>query len=247
MSHCGDRNTSCKQRSRTCNNTCAEEDHRTYNRQKDYLLQGKCYSERINRWAITDIDGGYSLILPDRAETLIISFVGYISQEINIGNASTINATLVPDTQSLSEVVVVGYGSQRKSDITGSVSSVKGPDLVQLPSIRSDEALQGRAAGVVVTNNDGAPGGAATIRIRGGNSITGSNDALVVIDGFQGGDLSSLNPNEVESIEVLKDASATAIYGSKGANGVILVTTKRGKTGAPIIDYSYSYGAQSFV
>lgn len=197
--------------------------------------------------AITGVDGRYSLVPPENAEILVVSFVGYMSQEINIGNLTTINATLVPDTQALSEVVVVGYGSQRKSDITGSVSSVKGPDLVQLPSIRSDEALQGRAAGVVVTNNDGAPGGAATIRIRGGNSITGSNNALVVIDGFQGGDLSSLNPNEVESIEVLKDASATAIYGSKGANGVILVTTKRGKTGAPVFDYSYSYGIQSIV
>ncbi len=153
--------------------------------------------------------------------------------KLQVAGQSVINVSLVPNIQNLDEVVVVGYGTQKKSDVTGSVSSVKGTDLVQLPSIRSDEALQGHAAGVVVTNNDGAPGGVATIRIRGGNSITGGNNALVVIDGFQGGDLSSLNPNEVESIEVLKDASATAIYGSKGANGVILVTTKSGKIGAP--------------
>jgi TonB-linked SusC/RagA family outer membrane protein len=196
---------------------------------------------------MTDANGKFSLTLPENAKTLVISFVGYLPQEVNIGNSSTISVTLIPDTQSLSEVVVVGYGSQKKSDLTGSISSVKGTDLVRLPSIRSDEALQGRAAGVVVTNNDGAPGGVATIRIRGGNSITGGNKPLVVIDGFQGGDLSSLNPNEVESIEVLKDASATAIYGSKGANGVIIVTTKSGKTGAPIVDYSYSFGVQSIV
>jgi TonB-linked SusC/RagA family outer membrane protein len=196
---------------------------------------------------MTDADGKFNLTLPENAKTLVISFVGYLPQEVNIGNSSTISVTLIPDTQSLSEVVVVGYGSQKKSDLTGSISSVKGTDLVRLPSIRSDEALQGRAAGVVVTNNDGAPGGVATIRIRGGNSITGGNKPLVVIDGFQGGDLSSLNPNEVESIEVLKDASATAIYGSKGANGVIIVTTKSGKTGAPIVDYSYSFGVQSIV
>jgi TonB-linked SusC/RagA family outer membrane protein len=196
---------------------------------------------------MTDADGKFSLTLPENAKTLVISFVGYLPQEVNIGNSSTISITLIPDTQSLSEVVVVGYGSQKKSDLTGSISSVKGTDLVQLPSIRSDEALQGRAAGVVVTNNDGTPGGVATIRIRGGNSITGGNKPLVVIDGFQGGDLSSLNPNEVESIEVLKDASATAIYGSKGANGVIIVTTKSGKTGAPTVDYSYSFGVQSIV
>ena len=112
---------------------------------------------------MTDTDGRYRLTVPGNATTLVISFIGYISQEIAIGNQSVINIVLKSDVLSLSEIVVVGYGSQRKSDITGSVSSVKGPDLVQLPSIRSDEALQGRAAGVVVTNNDGAPGGAATI------------------------------------------------------------------------------------
>jgi TonB-linked SusC/RagA family outer membrane protein len=196
---------------------------------------------------ITDAGGNFSLVLPENAKFLVVSFVGYLPQEIPIGTTSAFSVNLIPDTQSLSEVVVVGYGSQKKSDLTGSISSVKGTDLLQLPSIRSDEALQGRAAGVVVTNNDGAPGGIATIRIRGGNSITGSNNALIVIDGFQGGDLSSLNPNEIESVEVLKDASATAIYGSKGANGVILVTTKRGKIGAPVVDYSYSIGFQSVV
>lgn len=203
--------------------------------------------EGTNKGVISDINGKYAIEVQEDNATLIFSYIGYATQKISVAGQSTIHVSLVPDITNLEEVVVVGYGTQRKSDITGSVSSVKGNDLVQLPSIRSDEALQGRAAGVVVTNNDGAPGGMATIRIRGGNSITGGNNALIVIDGFQGGDLSSLNPNEVESIEVLKDASATAIYGSKGANGVILVTTKSGKKGAPIVDYSYSIGVQSVV
>lgn len=203
--------------------------------------------EGTNKGVISDINGKYTIDVKNDNSILVFSYIGYATQKISFTGQSTINVKLVPNITNLEEVVVVGYGSQKKSDITGSVSSVKGTDLVQLPSIRSDEALQGRAAGVVVTNNDGAPGGVATIRIRGGNSITGGNNALVVIDGFQGGDLSSLNPNEVESIEVLKDASATAIYGSKGANGVILVTTKSGKLGAPVVDYTYSFGVQSIV
>jgi TonB-dependent SusC/RagA subfamily outer membrane receptor len=142
----------------------------------------------------------------------------------------------------LKDVVVVGYGTQRKSDITGAISSIKGSDLTQLSTQRVDQALQGRAAGVMVLNTDGAPGGNTTIRVRGSNSINGGNNALIVIDGLQGGNLNSLNPNDIESIEVLKDASATAIYGAQGANGVVLITTKLGKKGKPVISYNYSYG-----
>lgn len=214
---------------------------------KEPLVGVNISVEGTSKGVISDIYGKFSIDATDANATLVFSYIGYATQEITVTGKSSINVSLVANITNLEEVVVVGYGSQRKSDITGSVSSVKAADLVRLPSLRSDEALQGHAAGVVVTNNDGAPGGVATIRIRGGNSITGGNNALVVIDGFQGGDLSSLNPNEVESIEVLKDASATAIYGSKGANGVILVTTKSGKIGAPIVDYSYSYGVQSIV
>jgi TonB-linked SusC/RagA family outer membrane protein len=195
--------------------------------------------------AITDVDGKYKLTVPDNATTLVISFVGYLAQEVTIGNKSVINVALVADIQALSEIVVVGYGTQRKSDLTGSISSVKSKELVQLPVMRADQQLQGRAAGVVVTNTDGAPGGNTTVRIRGSNSITGGNSALVVIDGFQGGNLSAINPNEIESVEVLKDASATAIYGSRGANGVILVTTKKGKAGVPVVDYTYTFGLQN--
>ena len=194
---------------------------------------------------MTDADGKYKLTVPENATTLVISFVGYVSQEITIGNQSVINVVLISDNLAISEIVVVGYGQQRKSDITGAISSVKGQELVQLPMQRVDQALQGRAAGVLVLNTAGAPGANTTIRVRGMNSINGGNDALIVIDGLQGGNLNALNPNDIESIEILKDASATAIYGSMGANGVILITTKSGKKGKPTIDYSFSYGSQT--
>ena len=194
---------------------------------------------------MTDINGRYSLTVPNLKGVLQISYIGYVTRKIPVNGMTVIDIVLTSDAQALSEVVVVGYGTQKKSDLTGSISSVKAKDLVQLPVMRADQQLQGRAAGVVVTNTDGAPGGNTTVRIRGSNSITGGNNALVVIDGFQGGNLSSINPNEIESVEVLKDASATAIYGSRGANGVILVTTKKGKTGAPVVDYTYTFGLQN--
>ncbi len=194
---------------------------------------------------MTDVDGKYRLTVPDDSKTLVISFIGYLSQEVIIGNSSSLDVTLVADTQTLSEVVVIGYGSQRKSDITGAISSVKGKELVQLPMQRVDQALQGRAAGVLVLNTAGAPGANTTIRVRGMNSINGGNSALIVVDGLQGGNLNALNPNDIESIEILKDASATAIYGSRGANGVILISTRTGKKGKPIIDYSLNYGSQT--
>ena len=191
----------------------------------------------------TDNNGNYSIEVPDDA-ILVISSVGYDNVEIPVNGKTTINISLQPSTTGLNEVVVVGYGTQKKSDLTGSISSIKGSDLTELPTQRVDQALQGRASGVFVLNTAGAPGSDVTIRIRGMNSINGGNNALVVIDGLQGGNLNSLNPNDIAGIEVLKDASATAIYGSMGANGVILVTTKRGKTGKPTIGYSFSLGSQ---
>jgi len=192
----------------------------------------------------TDADGKFNISVPDNSGILLVSFIGYLTQEIQIGDQTTIDITLKDDAQTLNEVVVTGYGDVRKSDFTGAVSSVKGEDLVQLPLQRTDQALQGRAAGVMVVNTDGSPGGNTSIRIRGSNSVTGSNTALIVIDGLQGGDLKSLNPNDIESIEVLKDASATAIYGSQGANGVIVITTKKGRSGPPVFNYNFSYGVQ---
>lgn len=194
---------------------------------------------------VTDNNGEYSLTVPDDAEILVVSFVGYATQEITIGNATTINVVLATDILALSEVVTIGYGGQKKSDLTGAISSVKGDELTSLSFQRVDQALQGRAAGVLVLNTAGAPGARTTIRIRGMNSINGGNNALVVIDGLQGGNINSLNPFDIESIEILKDASATAIYGSRGSNGVILITTKTGKKGKPTINYNFSYGIQT--
>ncbi|MFN8255033.1 MAG: TonB-dependent receptor [Bacteroidales bacterium] len=193
---------------------------------------------------ITDFEGTYKIELENSNSVLSFSYMGYKVQEVEVAGKNKIDIQLETSEENIEEVVVIGYGTQKKRDVTGSVSSVKGDELVKLPSMRADQALQGKAAGVVVTNTDGAPGGNTTIRVRGSNSITGSNAALVVIDGYQGGNLSTVNPNEIESIEVLKDASATSIYGSRGANGVILVTTKKGKLGKPMIDYSYNFGVQ---
>src|SRR5690606_10136441 len=180
------------------------------------------------------------LTVPSGSNILVVSFIGYASQEITVEGQTSLDIVLQPDPATLSEVVVVGYGTQKRSDLTGAISSVKSEDLNQLPMQRVDQALQGRDPGVMVLKPSGQPGGKTTIRIRGMNSITGSNQPLVVVDGLQGVEIESLNPNDIESIEILKDASATAIYGSQGANGVLLITTKRGKKGTPVINYSYS-------
>ncbi|MEP4094652.1 TonB-dependent receptor [Reichenbachiella sp.] len=176
---------------------------------------------------VTDINGGYTITV-DEKSTLIFSFIGYKTIEVP-ANRSTIDVTLEPDIQSLSEVVVIGYGQVRKSDLSGAVSTVKAEDINTVPTPNFDQALQGRAAGVFVTATNGAPGQETTIRIRGGNSITAGNEPLFVIDGLIGaGNLSTINPEDIQSIEILKDASSIAIYGARGANGVVLVTTKRG-------------------
>lgn len=192
---------------------------------------------------VTNENGRFSITVKDQTSVLQITYVGYKSKEVSAAS-SQVNIVLESDNGSLTDVVVVGYGTQKKSDLTGSVSSVKGSDLTKLPTQRVDQALQGRAAGVMVQNTDGAPGGNAMIRVRGGNSITGSNNALVVVDGIQGVNISTINPNDIESLEVLKDASATAVYGARGANGVILITTKKGVTGKPVFNYGFSIGSQ---
>jgi TonB-linked SusC/RagA family outer membrane protein len=191
-------------------------------------------------------DGTFSIPVNSSRVTLVVSSVGYAKNEIVVdANQNDITISLETTGASLGEVVVVGYGTQRKSDLTGSLSSIKGSDLTQLSTQRVDQAIQGRAAGVYVLNTAGAPGALTTIRVRGMNSINGGNNALIVVDGLQGGNLNSLNPNDIESMEILKDASATAIYGSRGANGVILITTKTGRKGKPVIDYNFSYGSQT--
>ncbi|HEX8327713.1 MAG TPA: TonB-dependent receptor [Hymenobacter sp.] len=175
-------------------------------------------------------DGSYQLTLPEGATTLVVSFVGSNTQEITVGSQSTINVTLAAAAQGLNEVVVVGYGTQRRSDLTGAVGSVTGAQLQQVATSDPVQALQGRVAGVDITTNSGQPGAGTRIRVRGVGTINNS-DPLYVVDGVQTGDISFLLPTDIESTEILKDASATAIYGSRGANGVVLITTKHGKAG----------------
>ena len=182
----------------------------------------------------TDVNGKYKLTVPDGNGTLVFSFVGYTPQEQPINNRTAIDVLLVEAPKALSEVVVVGYGTQRRVDLTGSVGSVSSKTLQERPQTNLEQELAGRIAGVNVSSNSGEPGGDTRIRIRGYSSINSSTDPLYVVDGIvwtEGGN--SINPNDVASIDVLKDASSTAIYGTRGANGVILITTKRGAKNRP--------------
>ncbi|MCE6992461.1 TonB-dependent receptor [Dyadobacter sp. CY323] len=206
--------------------------------------------------SLTDADGMFTIQVSDEPAVLVFSFVGYLSQEVALGSKSALEVVLKVDEKALNEVVVVGYGSQKRSDITGAISSINVKDLAGVPLRSMDQALQGRVAGVFLTQGGGQPGAANSIRIRGGNSITGSNEPLYVIDGVpifvaptDGSStslnpLNSISPSDIASIEVLKDASATAIYGARGGNGVILITTRRGKSGESKIDVDISYGVQ---
>jgi TonB-linked outer membrane protein, SusC/RagA family len=196
---------------------------------------------------ITDADGKFSLPKVPENGILQFSFVGMKMQEVNVTGKTNVSVTLVEDAIGIEEVVAVGYGTVKKSDLTGAVASVKSDEIKAFAASNVMQSLSGRAPGVQVSQNTGAPGASVSIRIRGTNSIQGSNEPLYVIDGFP---FSSSNPtvlsnNDIESIEILKDASATAIYGSRGANGVILITTKRGKNGKTMVDFETSYGVQT--
>ena len=191
---------------------------------------------------VTDVDGNYSLDVPGEQSVLVFSSVGYIQEEIVVGGRTVIDIVMQVDVTALEEIVVVGYGTMKKSDVTGSLTSVSSKDYDVQPITRVDQALQGRAAGVTVTQTSGAPGAGFKIRIRGANSISGNNAPLYVVDGLVVGDINSININDVQSMEVLKDASATAIYGSRGANGVVLITTKSGKKGPAKVELETFYG-----
>ena len=180
---------------------------------------------------VSDINGNFKLVLPADAQILTFSFIGMTSQDITIGNQSVINVVLRGRISSLDEVVVVGYGTQKRRDLTGSVAQVKSEDLLKTAVVGFDQALQGKMAGVQVTNNSGEPGGSRSIRIRGVGSINSSNEPLYIVDGVPYGDLNAINVNDIERIDVLKDAAAASIYGSRASNGVVLVTTKRGAKG----------------
>ncbi|RZK66660.1 MAG: SusC/RagA family TonB-linked outer membrane protein, partial [Pedobacter sp.] len=190
----------------------------------------------------SDDNGNYTITLPAKSNTLIFKMVGMITKEIAVASGeTTVRASLQPDLKNLDEVVVVGYGTVKKSDLTGSVSTLKGSELNRTPSASVDQLLQGKIPGVQVISGSGRPGAGATIRVRGTSSLNGSNSPLMVVDGFPWGDagnLKQINPDDIESIEVLKDASSAAIYGSRGANGVILITTKKGKLGQSNISLS---------
>lgn len=218
---------------------------------------------------ITDIDGKYSLEIPSGNSVLVFSTLGYSTQEVKVSNRSVVDIVLKDDMQALEEVVVVGYGTMKKSDLTGSVSSITSDNFKLGTDLTPQQLMQGAFSGVNISQNSGKPGGSNTIRVRGGTSITASNDPLYVIDGVPistsagvnqsniGSSttdffdqepinpLSNINPNDIESINILKDASATAIYGSRGANGVIMITTKKGKAGMRQLDYSFNLGVST--
>ncbi|HEU5147410.1 MAG TPA: SusC/RagA family TonB-linked outer membrane protein, partial [Chryseosolibacter sp.] len=192
----------------------------------------------------TDADGKYALEVPDAESVLVFSFIGYVSQEIVVGTQSVIDIILSPDVQALEEVVVIGYGTVKKSDLTGAVGSVNSEAITRTNPVQAARALQGQVAGVNVNKINSRPGSDYTIDIRGVHSINYSSEPLVVIDGVMGGRLSSLNPSDIETIDVLKDASATAIYGARGANGVIIVTTKKGKSEKTRVTYDGYVGVK---
>ncbi|WP_228450570.1 SusC/RagA family TonB-linked outer membrane protein [Chryseolinea soli] len=191
----------------------------------------------------TDSDGNFSLVVPDNSTSLIFSFIGYVTQEVSIDNRTEINVTLAVDIVSLSEVVVTGYGSQSKRDITGAVSTIASDRLLSTPSTNLGQAMQGKVAGVNV-GNENSPGGGVMVRIRGFGTVT-DNSPLYVIDGVPTkGNLNTINQNDIESIQVLKDASSASIYGSRAGNGVVIITTKKGKAGKPVFTYDMYIGTQ---
>lgn len=192
--------------------------------------------------AITMPDGTYSLQAA-ADDVLVFSFLGYVTEEIPVGNQSVINVTLEDQVMGLDEVVVIGYGQVKKEDATGSVTAIQADEINRGAPVTPEELLTGKTAGVNITSAGGMPGSGSTIRIRGGSSLSASNDPLIVIDGVpvdneeisgMGNPLSTINPNDIETFTVLKDASATAIYGSRASNGVIIITTKKGTRGAPL-------------
>ncbi|HMJ67625.1 MAG TPA: TonB-dependent receptor [Cyclobacteriaceae bacterium] len=198
----------------------------------------------------TDMNGDYRIEISDASTVLVFSSIGYNTQEMAVGNQTTIDVTLVESLTSLEEIVVVGYGTQKKSDVTGAVASISEKSLREMPAVTSPaQLLQGRVSGVDVTNAGNRPGDGVAIQIRGKRSFAAGNDPLFVIDGIPvtGDALNSINPSDIVSMDVLKDASSTAIYGSRGANGVIIVTTKRGTPGQVKINYNSSYGIQKIM
>ena len=186
----------------------------------------------------TDIDGNFTLTLKGNSKKLKISYIGMKTQIVNVAGKSTVSVKLEDESNSLNDVVVIGYGTARKKDLTGSVATVKGDDLTKAPVTNAAEALTGKLPGVQITTTDGSPDAEMIIKVRGGGSITGDNSPLYIVDGFPVSTIGDIAPSDIEDITVLKDAASTAIYGSQGANGVILVTTKGAKSGKTVVSYN---------
>ena len=180
---------------------------------------------------VTDINGNFTIQKANPSDVLVISSIGFTSKNVKVGNQTKLNVSLSEDMANLEEVVVIGYGTMKRRDLTGSVASVTGDKIAANPVANVAQALQGQLPGVTVTSQDGRPGASMSIRVRGGGSITQSNDPLFIVDGVQVSTIDDIPADNIESIDVLKDAASTAIYGARGANGVILVTTKGGKEG----------------
>ena len=217
------------------------------------LIGATVFVKGTSTGTIADIEGKYSLTIPNGSTIVVFSYTGFETQEIEVGNTSEINVVLVEGTSNLSELVVVGYGEQIKSELTGNIVKVKGEQIANVPVSSVEMALQGKTPGVVVEGLNGKPGQATRIRIRGAASINASNQPLIVLDGVpmstslsSGGvpinPLADLNPNDIASFDILKDASAAAIYGARGANGVILITTKSGTLGKLKVDVGFQTG-----
>lgn len=194
---------------------------------------------------VTDIDGNFSLSLPEKSKKIEVSYIGMDSQEVEAKSGSRMRIILKDNSKDLDEVVVIGYGTVKKRDLTGSMTSIKFEDIVATPTTNALESLQGKVAGLDMTKSSGQTGAGLSFSIRGNRSLNASNTPLVIVDGIPYGTDIDINPNIIESMEILKDASSTAIYGSRGANGVILITTKKGIAGKTKVSYNGYYSTNS--
>jgi len=206
------------------------------------VIGGTVIIKGTNTGTSTDIDGHYQITVRGSEDILVYQFIGLSTREVSVGDRTIIDVNLEIETTALDELVVVGYGTQKKSDLTGSVAVISAEELIKTNAATLDRALQGKAAGVVVTNTSGAPGAGVSIKIRGIGSINRDSEPLYVIDGVPAGSLTTLNPADIASVQILKDASATAIYGARGSNGVIIIETKRGVAGPPKVNFSAYVG-----
>lgn len=215
--------------------------------QNETIIGATVLEKGTTNGVVTDIDGKFSIQLTNDNATLVISYIGYKTQEIK-PQGNTLSIQMDEVSEQLNEVIVIGYGTTTVKSNTGSISSVKADDIMNYPSANFANSLAGKATGIQVIQSSGTPGSAPQIRVRGIGTLTAGSNPLIVVDGFplsEGSTINSINPNSIESIEILKDAASTAIYGSRGANGIIMITTKSGRNGKPSVTVSASYGVQT--